>query len=217
MAKRPVCARQESNLRPRAPEARALSPELRARGSDQCRGRRRADVLSRSSRPGVGLGSTRAARRRQLDVLGHRRDRLLVDHRGEGLAGDRRRQRSRSCRCSPHRGCGASSGASCRSRSAPRSASTAGPGGSRCCCRCRSSSTASRCSVLDDPGRAGDRARHRRLVRLRRPRGEAARDPLEGLPALGAARARRLARSDAGDALADLGALVLHATCGSGF
>src|SRR5437870_7135460 len=25
------CARQESNLRPRAPEARALSPELRAR------------------------------------------------------------------------------------------------------------------------------------------------------------------------------------------
>jgi L-Ala-D/L-Glu epimerase len=30
------CARQESNLRPRAPEARALSPELRARGGDQC-------------------------------------------------------------------------------------------------------------------------------------------------------------------------------------
>src|SRR5438876_12255116 len=27
------CARQELNLRPRAPEARALSPELRARGT----------------------------------------------------------------------------------------------------------------------------------------------------------------------------------------
>ena len=29
----PACARQDSNLRPRAPEARALSPELRARGA----------------------------------------------------------------------------------------------------------------------------------------------------------------------------------------
>src|SRR3954462_15404651 len=30
------CAREDSNLRPRAPEARALSPELRARGRWEC-------------------------------------------------------------------------------------------------------------------------------------------------------------------------------------
>src|SRR4029453_8829791 len=34
-----LCARQDSNLRPRAPEARALSPELRARGRSQCTAR----------------------------------------------------------------------------------------------------------------------------------------------------------------------------------
>jgi hypothetical protein len=33
------CARQDSNLRPRAPEARALSPELRARGAESLDGR----------------------------------------------------------------------------------------------------------------------------------------------------------------------------------
>ena len=37
---RSSCARKDSNLRPRAPEARALSPELRARGGRSSRGRR---------------------------------------------------------------------------------------------------------------------------------------------------------------------------------
>ena len=50
----------------------------------------------------------------------------------------------------------------------------------------------------------------RRLVRLRRRRREAARDPLEGLPALGAPGARRLARRGSRNPVADLGALVLH-------
>ena len=66
------CARQESNLRPRAPEARALSPELLARGRPvyrgrplvrSGRGRLRADRHARAGRDVRHLARARATAR----------------------------------------------------------------------------------------------------------------------------------------------------------
>ena len=78
------CARQDSNLRPRAPEARALSPELRARERPvyrraPCRSRRGGRRLQRCSSADVSA-----------DVHGPRHDRLLLDDRSQGVARDRR-------------------------------------------------------------------------------------------------------------------------------
>ena len=69
--KRPSCARKDSNLRPRAPEARALSPELRARGATESalapRRPDRPERVGRTTGRGDGLGSAGAVRGRQLD------------------------------------------------------------------------------------------------------------------------------------------------------